>query len=556
MNERNLRELKESIANRDLEKARQHLDFAADILQQARKKEVILDGQQIDKLGTLLIPDDFEFVSHRDRLVALKTTGDGNCLYNAISSLLCGDESLSTVLRLLVVGELYFHSNFYAHHEVFQRAVEMRIADERTLLAAALSADGDNALQKNGSLNEAIKEEAFSACETGKWSSLVTMMALASVISRPIYSVYPEVEYRFRSMYNGTLNPRPTERVIQNQMADPCHVLWSKEGGLDTRPNVWYQPNHFVPLANERELVQSKKSTQNPKVGLKQGSIASFFTSPTSSLNKESSAKEGQCKEKSETDARKRVSSSTVSSTSGESRTPTKRIKEDTQSQKEKRKFNAKWKDEFPWLVYNSGEGIMTCQLCCAASSVAGKTEFLKGCRTFKKETISKHSISNGHIRARDRCLAGQKSAVESEIAKSFSKINKEQQYQERKEVEAKLNTAYCIAKEEMPFSKFQALISLQRKNGVHLNKTYVNEKSCADMVAFLSAGLRHDLVAELNSKKYFSIMADGSTDAGGVENEAVLCRFVREGRPINRFVGNKAVEHCHAEGEFELCSL
>ena len=46
--------------------------------------------------------------------------------------------------------------------------------------------------------------------------------------------------------------------------------------------------------------------------------------------------------------------------------------------------------------------------------------------------------------------------------------------------------------------------------------------------------------------------MADGSTDVGCVENEAVLCPFVRECRPMNYFVANKAVEHCHAEGEFE----
>ena len=63
---------------------------------------------------------------------------------------------------------------------------------------------------------------------------------------------------------------------------------------------------------------------------------------------------------------------------------------------------------------------------------------------------------------------------------------------------------------------------------------------------------LETQLVVELNSKKYFSIMADGSTDVGCVENEAVLCPFVRECRPMNYFVANKAVEHCHAEGEFE----
>ena len=61
-------------------------------------------------------------------------------------------------------------------------------------------------------------------------------------------------------------------------------------------------------------------------------------------------------------------------------------------------------------------------------------------------------------------------------------------QAQDRKEMEIKLNTAYFVAKEELPFSKFEGLLSLQRKNGVSINLMYVNEKSCAGFVSFLYA--------------------------------------------------------------------
>ena len=44
--------------------------------------------------------------------------------------------------------------------------------------------------------------------------------------------------------------------------------------------------------------------------------------------------------------------------------------------------------------------------------------------------------------------------------------------------------------------------------------------------------------------------MADGATDAGGTENETVFCRFVQDGRPVNRLIGHKAVEHAHSEGD------
>ena len=48
---------------------------------------------------------------------------------------------------------------------------------------------------------------------------------------------------------------------------------------------------------------------------------------------------------------------------------------------------------------------------------------------------------------------------MESQIFQSFSKINKDMQSQERKEMEAKINTAYFVAKEELPFSKFEGLL-------------------------------------------------------------------------------------------------
>lgn len=52
-----------------------------------------------------------------------------------------------------------------------------------------------------------------------------------------------------------------------------------------------------------------------------------------------------------------------------------------------------------------------------------------------------------------------------------------------------------------------------------------------------------------LDSKNYFSLVADGTADFGGTENETVVCRFVRDGVPVNCILGHKAVIHAHAEG-------
>ena len=107
----------------------------------------------------------------------------------------------------------------------------------------------------------------------------------------------------------------------------------------------------------------------------------------------------------------------------------------------------------------------MTCKTCCGFPHLAGKTEFLVGWRTFKKETLQKHSIDGGHLHARDALLAKQSPIQNSRIAQGLQKGGKAAEEKTRKELEAKFNTAYLIGKEELPFTKYQAILSLKKKN-------------------------------------------------------------------------------------------
>ena len=65
-----------------------------------------------------------------------------------------------------------------------------------------------------------------------------------------------------------------------------------------------------------------------------------------------------------------------------------------------------------------------------------------------------------------------------------------------------KTTTAYFIAKEELPFSKFQGLINLQKKNGLEISSTYANDKSCAEMVSVLGKVFKERTTAEISQSK------------------------------------------------------
>ena len=56
-----------------------------------------------DLLSTALLPRDIP-----TNLVPIKTTGDGNCLFNSLSLLLTSKENLNGILRLLAAAEIFF----------------------------------------------------------------------------------------------------------------------------------------------------------------------------------------------------------------------------------------------------------------------------------------------------------------------------------------------------------------------------------------------------------------------------------------------------------------
>ena len=75
----------------------------------------------------------------------------------------------------------------------------------------------------------------------------------------------------------------------------------------------------------------------------------------------------------------------------------------------------------------------MTCEICCSVPELAGKSDFLTGSCTFKKETLQKHGVSGPHLRARDGLLAKQKPLKEAPIAQSLQKGKKAVEEQNRK---------------------------------------------------------------------------------------------------------------------------
>lgn len=113
------------------------------------------------------------------------------------------------------------------------------------------------------------------------WGSLIHMMAIAPVIGRPVYSLYPQVNFRYRPLMVNLLKPRISHS--DDRFDKPVYLLWSRDGNLDNQPNVQYTPNHIVPVISipDARHKDAIKMPATKSTGPKQSSIFTFLKPPT-----------------------------------------------------------------------------------------------------------------------------------------------------------------------------------------------------------------------------------------------------------------------------------
>ena len=85
------------------------------------------------------------------------------------------------------------------------------------------------------------------------------------------------------------------------------------------------------------------------------------------------------------------------------------------------------------------------------------------------------------------------------------------------------------ISREEMPFTKFRAIVELDKRHGVCLGQTYHTEHKCQEFASIIGETMSDELVEALRSCRYMSVFMDGSMDSSVTEKEPfhvyVLCK-------------------------------
>ena len=129
-----------------------------------------------------------------------------------MSIALTGDESLAVILQLLTVAELLAYSEFYSQHPQLASASQASGYSMPAILTIFLSNEKAEEAY-NGNINNVPRAIEVLAQETAKpfaYSRQFHILALASVIGRPIESVHPDIptSARIKKAIHGTCYPR------------------------------------------------------------------------------------------------------------------------------------------------------------------------------------------------------------------------------------------------------------------------------------------------------------------------------------------------------------
>ena len=116
-------------------------------------------------------------------------------------------------------------------------------------------------------------------------------------------------------------------------------------------------------------------------------------------------------------------------------------------------------------------------------------------------------------------------------------------------------NSAYCLVKQERPFSDYPNLITLQHKNSIKKFQSYVTDRAAADFTDCIAEVKKEDLIKAISTSNYFSLLPDSSTDSAVIEEEVLYILFLNERKPEIKFFSIETILHTTAEGPKEAIS-
>ncbi|XP_005321289.2 vertnin [Ictidomys tridecemlineatus] len=235
-----LRELQEAVESEGLEglvsaalEAKQVLSSFT--LPTCRKEGTGLQVLEVDSVALSLYPEDAP-----QNMLPLVCKGEGSLLFEAASMLLWGDAGLSLELRARTVVEMLLHRHYYLQgmidSKVMLQAVRYSLCSEESPEMTSLP---------SATLEAIFDADVKATCFPNSFCNVWHLYALASVLQRNIYSIYPMRNLKIRPYFNRVIRPRRCDN-----MPSTLHIMWA--GQPLTRHLFRHQ--YFAPVVGLEEV--------------------------------------------------------------------------------------------------------------------------------------------------------------------------------------------------------------------------------------------------------------------------------------------------------------
>ncbi|XP_076440671.1 uncharacterized protein LOC143280062 isoform X1 [Babylonia areolata] len=207
-----------------------------------------------DQESEELLPDD------APGLMPIQIYGDGNCLPRCASLLATGVQEHHFQMRLRIAVELAAHEDFYLTEENLRSTASP--ADY--LKTYALFSDQYTSTELTSeAVCSTFRKEVLHILTPGTYMGIWQLHAVASVLQRPIFSIYPSYGgHNVRQYLHRIISPRVSS---YSKESDLPGIMWTRTDGKSLPESAW-TPNHFVVcLSGSKSRNSAQPGPDSPK---------------------------------------------------------------------------------------------------------------------------------------------------------------------------------------------------------------------------------------------------------------------------------------------------
>ncbi|XP_004311560.1 vertnin [Sagmatias obliquidens] len=190
---------------------------------------------EVDSVALSLYPEDAP-----RNMLPLVCKGEGSLLFEAASMLLWGNAGLSLELRARTVVEMLLHRHYYLQgmidSKVMLQAVRYSLCSEESPEMTSLPST---------TLEAIFDADVKATCFPSSFSNVWHLYALASVLQRNIYSIYPLRNLKIRPYFNRVIRPRRCDH-----MPATLHIMWAGQ----PLTSQLFRHQYFAPVVGLEEV--------------------------------------------------------------------------------------------------------------------------------------------------------------------------------------------------------------------------------------------------------------------------------------------------------------